>query len=541
MARVWGRVVLAVSTVGMFGAVLASSPSVAGASTPPTVTSVGVAYPYNDGRALPQVNINWGDYANAVTGVVFIGEGSAMTGSPSDLSPMIDYGGYLPLSPRSYQPAACPSGCSGTFDQLRSWPGIVVGPWWRPPVSSTISLPPPTVTAVRNGSPGIHVTVDPGGHTDAPVLAVVRDGHTVQLLTQQALSFTDVGPFGSTATYTAVACYSDCLPTMIDDGFAQETPQGPGVTLAAPAFEGPVPTCTPTTVEVGTSTTCTAYVRAAPGGPTPTGTLQFKFALPNAQPSATCTLDTNGTCAAAVFASFGFENSPEEIQVNYSRDANYVPYWNSTFVNITQRRSQTGVACGAATVNVGANLTCTVTVSDPDPGTATTPTGSVVISATGGSATPCTVTNGTCTITYQPSPGSDGPQSLTAAYQGDTDHQASQATAPLGVIPDPTTLVAAPLEAVASYPVFFATLTDNITGTPLGGQVVVFTAGGGTYCSAITDNTGTASCKPSDAAFAAAKASGAYQANFGGTVDYTPSTATGSLKPPSGSKTHTGS
>jgi hypothetical protein len=226
----------------MGGAVLASSPAPAGASTPPTVTSVGVTYPFNDGRGFPQVNIDWGDYANAVTGVVFIGEASAIIAPPSELSPVIDYGSYVPPSPRSYQPAACPTGCSGTtLDQIRSSPEIVLGPWWRPPVSSTISLAPPTVSAVRNGSPGIQVTVDPGGHTDAPALAVVRDGHTVQVLTPQDPSFTDLGPFSSsTATYTAIACYSDCAGTMIDDGFAQETPAGPRRHHHDAALEQPV-------------------------------------------------------------------------------------------------------------------------------------------------------------------------------------------------------------------------------------------------------------------------------------------------------------
>jgi hypothetical protein len=231
----------------------------------------------------------------------------------------------------------------------------------------------------------------------------------------------------------------------------------------------------------------------------------------------------------------------DSVLVTYEGDANHLPGWQNELIAVTQRSSQTTVNCASPTVNVGMTLTCTVTVADPDPGTATMPSGSAVISSTDGSTTPCNLTTGTCSITYQPALGSEGTQTLTAAYQGDADHQASQATTTVSVIPDSTTLVPAPLEAVPSDPLFSATLSDNVTGGPLSGQVIVFTAGSGTYCSAVTDSTGTASCRASDNAVAAAKASGGYDAHFSGTNDYVGSTAIASLKASPATKTHGGS
>jgi hypothetical protein len=291
----------------------------------PTVLSVGVAYPFGDGRALPQVNIDWGTWQDPAIGTVFEGEAGLQSRPVSSLSPMINYASSIPPSPSSYRPSACLNGV------------CVTGPWWRPAVSPSIINSPPSVTVSRDQQPGIHVSVATTGHMDAPVLAVQRDGRTVQLLTPQSNAFTDFGPFQSAiATYTAVACYSDCAAgSSIDDGFAQTTPRGPAAGITAPLAAFVSVTCSPTLLTVGDDTNCTAVVTGKVNQPIPTGTMKLSVDLPSdAVPVSTCTLDPTGRCSATVNIPIGSTGS-RQIGAVYSGDASYIPARNGTPVTIT--------------------------------------------------------------------------------------------------------------------------------------------------------------------------------------------------------------
>jgi hypothetical protein len=110
-----------------------------------------------------------------------------------------------------------------------------------------------------------------------------------------------------------------------------------------------------------------------------------------------------------------------------------MPFEGQTITN--QRTTSTSLSCSPSPDPVNAPSTCTVTITDLSSGTSVTPTGTVTLSqapASGGTFSgggTCVLSGGgavaTCTLTYAPSLGKEGTDTLTASYPGDLNHAPS--------------------------------------------------------------------------------------------------------------------
>jgi hypothetical protein len=114
-------------------------------------------------------------------------------------------------------------------------PTWVIGPWLRPNVAKALRHPAPTVTAVVKGTTVV-LHVQRHKNTAAPVIALFRDGQYLTSLPPGQTAYFDVPPYTDqlALNYTATACYSDCFPVDLVDGFAQQTPPGAPATVPNP-------------------------------------------------------------------------------------------------------------------------------------------------------------------------------------------------------------------------------------------------------------------------------------------------------------------
>jgi hypothetical protein len=94
------------------------------------------------------------------------------------------------------------------------------------------------------------------------------------------------------------------------------------------------------------------------------------------------------------------------------------------------RSTSVTVTCSPAQLTARGSTTCTATAHDTAGGTKSTPAGKVTFSAlpagTFGSSGKCTLSAGSCKVTYTPVAGK---QTITAAYGGDRNHAPSNGTA----------------------------------------------------------------------------------------------------------------
>jgi hypothetical protein len=186
--------------------------------------------------------------------------------------------------------------------------------------------------------------------------------------------------------------------------------------------------CTPTSISVGSVTSCTASVSAASGSTTsalPSGTVTFSAANGDFTPGASCQLSA-GSCTVSFTPSRGSEGSIS-IGAGYSGDENHLASAASPItVTATTRSVTVSVVCSPASTLPFSNTTCTATVIDSDSGNAIDPSGTVSFNAsvTGVfSPTSCTLSSGSCSVTFTP-PGVSTSTTIqiTATYSGDTDH-----------------------------------------------------------------------------------------------------------------------
>jgi len=139
----------------------------------------------------------------------------------------------------------------------------------------------------------------------------------------------------------------------------------------------------------------------------------------------------------------------------------------------------TTLVCSPATVPVAQATTCHVSVSDLDSYAPGTPTGAVAFSSNASgsfSAGSCTLSGGSCEVSYTPAAVGSGTHDLTAHYDGDPTYHPSEDTiavqvaAPAAGAPPSTTgtaLQCAPLQlAVGAPTTCTATVTDTGAGTP---------------------------------------------------------------------------
>jgi hypothetical protein len=118
---------------------------------------------------------------------------------------------------------------------------------------------------------------------------------------------------------------------------------------------------------------------------------------------------------------------------------------SSNVITLNKRTTTVTVSCNPSQITVGQQVTCTATVTDVDVGTAITPTGQVTISPAFANAQLCALPSGpgssaSCSAIFVTRPQSQGANSITASYGGDT-HEALSSTTGSVVIqqPPPTT------------------------------------------------------------------------------------------------------
>jgi hypothetical protein len=185
--------------------------------------------------------------------------------------------------------------------------------------------------------------------------------------------------------------------------------------------------CTPPVVPVNSATTCTATVtdNLAPAI-VPSGTVAWGGGTGDLS-SATCAL-SDGTCSVTFTPAVG-SPSAQTIQATYQGGAGELGSQGTADLTVTLRSTTTALVCAPNPDHATKPATCTVTVADSAPGTALEPEGAVHFSGGAGyaafSATTCTLSGGSCAVTYTPPAGSQSAQTISAAYGGDAAHATS--------------------------------------------------------------------------------------------------------------------
>jgi hypothetical protein len=206
--------------------------------------------------------------------------------------------------------------------------------------------------------------------------------------------------------------------------------------------------CSPGTVAVGQSTTCTATVTdtASGGQTTPTGTVSFSSDSSGTfSPGTSCTLSGSGSSASCSvsYAPSSVNSGTHTITADYGGDSTHATSSGATTVTVTKRSTSTSVSCAPGTVAVGQSTACTATVADTGTGTQTTPSGTVSFTSSGPGSfggSPCTLSgsgpSASCTVAYMPgASGTLRSDTITASYSGDSTHQTSNGSTAVAVQP----------------------------------------------------------------------------------------------------------
>src|SRR2546426_7821 len=188
-------------------------------------------------------------------------------------------------------------------------------------------------------------------------------------------------------------------------------------------------TCTPSTVDVGGSTSCKATVQDTASGnkSSPTGTVSFTSSGTGTFTGSPCTLvvesGNKSSCSVTYSPSAGGTHT---ITGAYSGSATHASSSGSTDVTAMLRSSGTSVDCVPPSVPVDGSTTCTATVSDTAGTGASTPTGTVSWTSDGAgtfSAASCTLdATGKCSVSYTPTALGTGTHKITGSYLGDPQH-----------------------------------------------------------------------------------------------------------------------
>jgi hypothetical protein len=234
--------------------------------------------------------------------------------------------------------------------------------------------------------------------------------------------------------------------------------------------------CQPQAVALDAPTTCTATVTNTGAGTqsTPTGAVAFSTNASGGFSPQSCSL-AHGTCAVT-FTPTAIGSGTQELMASYTGDPTHQPSDGPTAVHVVPRSTSTSVACQPQQVAVGARTTCTVTVADISAGAESIPTGEVSFASnqSGSFSGGCTLSGGSCAVTYSPTAVASGTHELTASYAGDSTHQPSDATTAVQVAPIYTvTSVACQPQQLAVGQQTTCTVTVTDTGTiqtyPTGG------------------------------------------------------------------------
>jgi PKD domain/Bacterial Ig-like domain (group 3) len=190
--------------------------------------------------------------------------------------------------------------------------------------------------------------------------------------------------------------------------------------------------CSPSSVVVNQTTSCTAIVAdsSGSGAITPTGNVVFT-------PGGTCTL-VSGSCSVNIMP---FTSGSLTVSASYSGDSSHSTSSGSTTVPVGKRATSTSVFCSPSPVTNSTVTSCVVKVTDADVGAVITPSGSVGFASNSTGtfaqlnctlAATETVGVASCSINY--TPGATGSHLITASYPGDSTHLGSSGSVVVTVV-----------------------------------------------------------------------------------------------------------
>lgn len=240
-----------------------------------------------------------------------------------------------------------------------------------------------------------------------------------------------------------------------------------------------VMSCVPSSVTIGTPTTCTATVSDASPAPTsqPIGTVNWNVNSGTGTfNSSPCTL-ASGTCSVTYTPSA--TTGVHGITAAYQGDT--LHFGNNRTFSLTvtapvSHTTTTSVSCSPNPALTGVATSCTATVTDTN-GAPTIPTGTVSFTSGATAIGSCTLSSGTCSLSYTPS--ADGTFTITATYNADSTHSTSSGTTSLVVkIANTTTVSCNPNPDNVGGPTICTVIVtvDNSQPQPVG--TVSFTSNG---------------------------------------------------------------
>jgi hypothetical protein len=250
----------------------------------------------------------------------------------------------------------------------------------------------------------------------------------------------------------------------------------------------------------------------------------------------TCTLSSGG-CSVTYTPALGSEGS-QTLLASYAGDGDHTEASGQTSLTATTRSSSVVAQCANGTDAVNESVTCTATVSDSDAGLSAPPTGVVNWAITSGngslSSLSCTLSSSTCSVTYTPALGSEGLQTLNAAYAGDVDHAPSSADATLSAATRSSSVVAQcanGTDAVNESVTCTATVSDSDAGLsapPTGVVNWAITSGSGSF-SSLSCTLSSSTCSVTYTPAPGTEGSQTLDADYAGDVDHTASSGDATL------------
>jgi len=274
--------------------------------------------------------------------------------------------------------------------------------------------------------------------------------------------------------------------------------------------------CSPASVQIGQSSTCTASVKdTSPGTPsTPAGTVSFTTKGGRGSfSSSPCSLlavnSTNASCNVSYTPS-GTKARTDTITGTYSPGVSDTLHNGSsgTFSLVVTKgglhSTSTIISCTPSTVVIDQTASCNATVTDTSSSSATAPTGTVAFTP-GGTCNLGSPSGASASCSVNVIPTSSGTLSVSASYSGDSTHSASSGSSSLTVNKrtTSTTVVCSPASVqIGQSSTCTASVKDTSPGTPsTPAGTVSFTNGGGSFtgtpCSLGAVNSTTANCNVS--------------------------------------------
>src|SRR2546426_3461377 len=246
---------------------------------------------------------------------------------------------------------------------------------------------------------------------------------------------------GSQATHVYTTSGSFTVTLTTNDSAGQTAMTSSTITINKRTTSTTI-VCSPASVQIGQSSTCTASVKdTSPGTPsTPAGTVDFT----NGGGSFTgtpCSLgavnSTTANCSAS-YAPSGTSARTETIT------GTYTPAQSDTFhdgslgtfplsvIVAGLHSTSTSVSCLPSTVDVNQATSCTATIRDTQTSGATAPTGTVTFTP-GGTCTLGNPSGPSASCSVNVTPTAAGPMSVSARYNGDSTHATSSGSTTINV------------------------------------------------------------------------------------------------------------